>query len=257
MMDLAQVRRRLDEERRTIAQDGHVIAVLPPVTRLRIGTAHIIRYSSLNADNADETIAREIEHHRRLSVPFEWKLYAHDTPPDLLDRLCRHGLTPGPREAVLIYDLSALPAWASDTNGCTVIRIDRIDQIADFRRVSEEDSEQPDEQDDLIASELAAAVAAGSTQHRGYVAYAGPEPVSVGRLHTHPDSLFAGLYGGHTRKACRGRGFYRALVAARAKDAIDLGARYLLVDALPTSRPILERLGFQWLTDTWPCEWGP
>jgi len=35
------------------------------------------------------------------------------------------------------------------------------------------------------------------------------------------------------------------------------GAKYLLVDALPTSRPILERLGFQHLTDTWACEWTP
>jgi hypothetical protein len=46
-------------------------------------------------------------------------------------------------------------------------------------------------------------------------------------------------------------------VAARARDARAFGARYLIVDALPTSRPILERLGFQWLTDTWPCEWRP
>jgi hypothetical protein len=67
--------------------------------------------------------------------------------------------------------------------------------------------------------------------------------------------LFAGLYGGGTLKTHRRRGFYRALVAARAQDARELGARYLLVDALPTSRPILERMGFQRITDTWPCEW--
>jgi hypothetical protein len=28
-----------------------------------------------------------------------------------------------------------------------------------------------------------------------------------------------------------------------------------VVDALPTSRPTLERLGFERITDTWPCEW--
>ena len=48
-------------------------------------------------------------------------------------------------------------------------------------------------------------------------------------------------------------GLYRATVAARALDAINSGARYLIVDALPTSRPILERLGFVCLTYTWPC----
>ena len=38
---------------------------------------------------------------------------------------------------------------------------------------------------------------------------------------------------------------------------MELGARYLSVDALPTSRPILERLGFVRLTDSWPCTWRP
>jgi len=46
-------------------------------------------------------------------------------------------------------------------------------------------------------------------------------------------------------------------LAARARDAIALGAKFLLVDALPTSRPILERLGFEQLAQTWPCEWTP
>jgi hypothetical protein len=101
---------------------------------------------------------------------------------------------------------------------------------------------------------LADSLARGSTDHIAYVAYLGDEAVRVGRLYTHKSSHFAGLYGGGTREAFRGRGVYRAVVAARARDAIELGARYLQVDALPTSRPILERLGFAWLTDTWPCQ---
>ena len=63
--------------------------------------------------------------------------------------------------------------------------------------------------------------------------------------------------GGGTVTSHRGHGHYRQLVAARAKDARAAGAKYLIVDALPTSRPILERLGFVHLTDTWPCEWSP
>src|SRR5688572_15373512 len=95
----------------------------------------------------------------------------------------------------------------------------------------------------------------GSTQQGAYVGYAGEEAVSVGRLYTNQESPFGGLYGGATIAAYRGRGFYRALVAARARDAVAAGARFLRVDALPTSRPILERLGFYWVADTWPCEW--
>src|SRR5204863_657670 len=109
----------------------------------------------------------------------------------------------------------------------------------------------------LTAGQLIRAIESGSTQHLAYIAMIEGRAVSIGRLYTHPDSHFGGLYGGGTLAAFRGRGLYRALVAARARDAIRLGARVLLVDALPTSRPILERLGFVHLTDTWACDWKP
>jgi len=91
----------------------------------------------------------------------------------------------------------------------------------------------------------------------GLLAYDGDEPVSIGRLYTHPQSAFAGLYGGGTLATRRGRGFYRAVLATRARDAIAAGAQYLRVDALPTSFPILQRLGFVEISASWPCEWKP
>ena len=42
-----------------------------------------------------------------------------------------------------------------------------------------------------------------------------------------PAPEFAGLWGGATLEQWRGRGIYRALVAARAYSAIDQGVRYL------------------------------
>ena len=81
----------------------------------------------------------------------------------------------------------------------------------------------------------------------------GNAAVSIGRLYSDLGSAFGGLYGGGTLEQYRRRGFYRATVAARARDAINVGARYLIIHRLPTSRPILEKLGFARLTDTWPC----
>jgi GNAT superfamily N-acetyltransferase len=78
-----------------------------------------------------------------------------------------------------------------------------------------------------------------------HVAYAEGQPISGGRLVLMPGSAFAGLYGGGTDPAWRGRGVYRALVATRAAEARARGVRYLTVDARETSWPILERLGFQ------------
>jgi hypothetical protein len=53
------------------------------------------------------------------------------------------------------------------------------------------------------------------------------------------------LYGGATLGRARGRGAYRALVAARWADAIARGTPALITQGGSMSRPILERLGFE------------
>jgi hypothetical protein len=250
---------RLDAERRNVAYDGLVLESAPPVTRCRAtdGSHHTIIHSSLTAASADDVIVREIEHHRKLGASFEWKLYAHDMPDDLRERLVRHDFSIGPCEAVLTFDLWAVPpAWIEPDANSIVRRTDSVQVIEDFRRVAEAVF---DKDYSFTTRQLLDALHAGSTQHRGYVAYAngGADPVSIGRLYTHHDSVFGGLYGGGTLPAFRGRGYYHATVAARARDAVALGAKYLVIDALPTSRPIVERLGVKHVTDTWPCEWRP
>jgi len=89
------------------------------------------------------------------------------------------------------------------------------------------------------------------------VAMAGDEPVCSARIEFLPGTEFAGMWGGGTLPAWRGRGIYRALVAYRARLAAARGYRYLQVDALPDSRPILERLGFVRLARTTPYLWEP
>jgi GNAT superfamily N-acetyltransferase len=89
------------------------------------------------------------------------------------------------------------------------------------------------------------------------LAMAGDEPVSSARIEFVPGTEFAGLWGGGTRPQWRGRGIYRALVAYRARLAAACGYRYLMVDASPQSRPILDRLGFACLALTTPYVWSP
>jgi hypothetical protein len=253
-MDLRSIRDRLDAERRTLARDGETLEVLPHVARLAgAGGSHrTVIYSSLRLDNADEAIAEQVAHYRKLGAAFEWKVYAHDAPADLRQRLARHGFAVGPREAVVVLDLSDPPAWVREPGDIDVVRVERREQVELFRDAAVEIFGK-----DYGVTTVLRAIEAGSTQHLAYVAMIDGRAASIGRLYTHPDSLFGGLYGGGTRAAYRGRGLSRAVVAARARDAIRLGARVLLVDALPTSRPILERLGFVHLTDTWACEWEP
>jgi len=254
-MVLSDVLSRLDFERRNLVRDGEVAEVLEDVVRLRGDdhSWHTIIWSSLDEHSADAAIAREVAYHESIGAEFEWKLYAHDTPAGLQERLQRHGFEVGPREAVMVYDLSQGPLPAA--GDCRVGRVDTLEQVAVFKRVAEQVF---GKDYSFTADQLSRAIASGSTQHRAYVVYAADGmPAGIGRLYTHPSSHFAGLYGGGTISAYRRQGVYRASIAARQRDAVDAAARYLLVDALPTSRPILERLGFHQLTETWPCQWRP
>jgi len=255
-MDKTEILRQLDRERRCLFHEGSVGEVLSESVRVRgvDGDWHCIAWSSLTPNRADVVIRDTVAHYRELAAPAEWTAYSHDAPPDLLDRLAAQGFEIGPKEVVVVLDLEAPPEWVTAPLGVEVVRVANAADLGLFgsvaRRVSEDRSPVGI---DAIVKALARALELGSTQHLGYVVLDGERPVSIGRLHTHPESSFGGLYGGATLKGDRGRGFYRAGVARRARDARELGARYLRVDALPTSLPILERLGFVPVTETWPC----
>jgi hypothetical protein len=77
------------------------------------------------------------------------------------------------------------------------------------------------------------------------------EPVSAG-WSLYFCGEFAGLFGGATVPEWRGRGLYRATVAARIARMRDRAVAFATVDAGPMSRPILERLGFQAIATSWP-----
>ena len=254
-MDDVAILQQLDHERRTLVRDDEVMEVLPDVTRLRPsdGAYHDVVYSALTAESADAVILEQVSHYRSLGAQFEWCVYSHDRPADLLDRLNRHGFSIGPKETVVVLDLADAPAWAREWPQC-VVRVQSADQVRLFRDAA---AEVFAKDYGVTAGQLLRAIEARSRQHVGYLAMVDGAVAGVGRLYTHPNSAFGGLYGGGTRAPFRGRGLYRALVAARARDALQRGARYLIVDALPTSRPILERLGFRRVADTWPCTWTP
>jgi hypothetical protein len=251
-MNIGSVRRELDRVRKHVFLEGASGEVLPEVTRIQ-GKAcdwHCIQYSAIDEHNANEVIRAQVAHYNALDAEVEWTVYAHDRPADLRQRLLLHGFQIGPRENIVVLDLEAAPAWVREPLAQRVERVTTFDEVQAFRRVSEQVFDSAHER---IARELWAAIRAGSTCLRGYIAYADGLPAGIGRLYTHPESPFAGLYGGGTLQRYRGRGLYRATVAARAKDAEALGARYLRVDALPTSYPILERLGFLKVSEAWPC----
>jgi GNAT superfamily N-acetyltransferase len=186
-------------------------------------------WSAVMRPPADGDVEPLVARMRELPGHVEWKYYSHDLPPDLPERLRAAGLEPEDEETVVVAETASIPPPPDDID----LRIapDVFPELA--ARVFGESYDLPP---------VAVAV----------VAFVDGEPVSGGRIDFEQDTEFAGLFGGGTVPEFRGRGLYRATVAKRAELAREHGYRWLYVDALPTSRPILERNGFVAITTTTP-----
>ncbi|MEV5529389.1 GNAT family N-acetyltransferase [Streptomyces prunicolor] len=213
-----------------------------------------VLWSDLDETDADAAIAEQVAYFTELGRDFEWKLYGHDLPRDLGQRLTAAGFTSEPQETLMIGEVSALTLDAQLPDGVRLLpATDRagVDLVADVHeKAFGTDSSR-------LRARLLDQLAAEPDTVVAVVALAGDEPVSAARMELVPGTRFAGLWGGGTVEAWRGRGIYRALIAHRARIAADRGYRYLQVDASDQSRPILERLGFSPLTMTTPYVYEP
>ncbi|WP_406369405.1 GNAT family N-acetyltransferase [Streptomyces sp. NBC_00647] len=206
-----------------------------------------VLWSDLDETNADAAIAGQVRFFSGLGGGFEWKLYGHDRPEDLGQRLRAAGFTAQPEETLMIAELGDLTLDAEPPEGVRLLPVtDRagVDLVADVH-------EQAFGGDSTRLRHQLLAQLTGDTVV-AVVALAGDVPVSAARMELLPGARFAGLWGGGTVEAWRGRGIYRALVAHRARVAADRGYRYVQVDASSQSRPVLARLGFHPLTTTTP-----
>ncbi len=198
-----------------------------------------------------EEVAAAIAVFATLGHGFEWKLYHHDdTTGALTAALLARGFVAGAAETLMALDLATTglpPAGDAD-----IRRLDTPAQLADI--VAVQDAVWGGDHRGL-AEGLAAEWRALPDRLSIHAAYVEGLPASTGWIRFHPGRDFADLWGGSTLPHHRGRGLYRALVAARADEARRRGVRYLTVDASPDSRPILTRLQFQAVDTITPLSW--
>jgi GNAT superfamily N-acetyltransferase len=187
----------------------------------------------------------------------EWKIRGHDEPADLTDRLRAAGFVPEDQETVLIGRTEELAVGEPVLPEGVTVR--RVSGEADLRRIGAMESAIWGIDLTWLATELLGRVTATPDEIAVYVAEAEAdgEVISAAWLLFYGDSEFAGLRGGSTVTAWRGKGIYRALIATRAALAAARGVPYLHVDASDDSAPILRRLGFRAITTTTPYVWSP
>ncbi|MFD3697889.1 GNAT family N-acetyltransferase [Streptomyces sp. NPDC058646] len=260
--ELSKVRARYDDEMRRGAQPDAARARVERVGAVVRQTSpgpgwNGVLWSDLDEGTADAEIAAQVAYFAGGGEPsgFEWKLYGHDRPADLGQRLRAAGLVPEPAETLLVgraADLAELPAEPPEGITLRVVTDEAgVDLMMEVHAAAF-GTERPH-----IRAQMLSLLTHAPDTVAAVLAMAGDTPVSAARMEMPRGASFAGLWGGGTVPQWRGRGIYRALVAHRARIAAGRGIPYLQVDASDDSRPILERLGFGVLGVTVPYVWTP
>lgn len=237
-------RARPDGPSATVERSGGVVR--------QVGPGHVwngILWSCLTESDADAEIAAQVRHFASLGHAWEWKLYAHDRPANLGQRLLAAGFEAEPAETVMVARVPDLPHDPEPPAGITLHPVTDEGGVELMARVHEQAFGNGSA---LFRERLLAQFTEAPDTVTAVVAMAGDLPVSAARMDFHLGTEFASLWGGGTAPEWRGKGIYRALIAYRARIAAERGYRYLQVDASDQSRPILQRLGFVPLTVTTP-----
>ena len=229
-----------------------------PVIRVEYPNRGFVSYRSLEGlDGAelDALIARQRDYFAAKGQSVEWKTRGHDLPDDLLERLTQAGFVPEDRETVVIGESADIVGRLAGRDSVEGVTIRRTEDKGDFERIAAMESTVWGQDWSWLTDDLVSRHASGLADI--FVAEANGEVVSAAWAVYKKNTDFTGLWGGSTLLEWRGKGIYKALVAIRAARAVELGYRYLQVDASDDSSPILQRLGFLAVTTTTPYVYTP
>jgi hypothetical protein len=160
-----------------------------------------------------------------------WEVGSHAEPSDLVERLVALGLRVTEHQVGMVLDRPP----------------DDVPGDVEVRRVETDDEWFEAERIAVIAfGEKTMPVRRPYRPKPGssiYLAYVDGQPAARGSASYSEHGVT--LFGGATLPEARGRGAYRAVVAARWEDAVARGTPLLVTQASPMSHPILTRLGFR------------
>ena len=212
-----------------------------------------IVYHDLTSEMMDAAIVREMAYFPANGRRFiEWRVYEHDLPVGLGEKLKQHGFIEDEVEPLLVLDLHDMPVAFHQSLTADVRRVVNPDDVPTAVGVTERVWE-------VKFDWLTKMLQHGLRQHPDfwslYIAYVDGQPASVAWACFSSNSQFANLFGGATIAEYRQQGLYTALVAARAQEALQRGYRFLYVTTTDASRAVLSKRGFRLLTHLTAYNW--
>lgn len=200
-------------------------------------------------------VAEVVEHFAGLGVGFEWKTRSHDEGNDgLVAALLAAGFQAEPTETVMIGKPAALRGGTELPAGL-VLRQAGVGRelAADVAAVGRLHAAVFPHHDTGYDERTLIALRSRPDDVQLWLVAAGEAVVCAGRVELDPP--VAGLWGGASDPAWRGRGLYRAVTAARAGAADAAGCTLVYAECTEFSRPILQRSGLVPVTTTTPYLW--
>ncbi|HEV2593272.1 MAG TPA: hypothetical protein VGU02_15425 [Gaiellaceae bacterium] len=200
----------------------------------RMDTWNVAQRFAMRDDEIDEVIEEIRATLRERGRPScAWEIGSHATPADLPEQLLARGFTDDAHTPLAIgMALTEEPGAAPD--GVEVKIVETDEEYWESERIAQISfgEDVPAERKPYVpsaANPIYIALIDGQIVARASAAH-GEHGVT--------------LFGGATLPDARGRGAYRALVAARWRDAAERGTPLVVTQAGEMSRPILARLGF-------------
>ena len=234
-----------------------VVEPLPPVRRFQTDTFTLILSPMPSMSNVScvHTTERDVDatiaEVRRMVAEAGytrtvWAVGPSSRPANLVALLAARGFVPANRPP-FEPEVTAMALTEAPPEPPPNIETRPVNSFAEYveawRIAIEVFNETPEDAAGWMAAAPALWAQQDGVQRSSYVALIDGRPVGFAFAMAGPDGMLMG--GSGVRAASRGRGAYRALVAARWRDAVRLGKPALVIQAGAMSRPILARCGFQ------------
>jgi hypothetical protein len=202
-------------------------------------TVQRLRLTAATLGPTVEEVRAIARRHGRRAVTWEVASYA---PRSNMADLVKFGMTPARPPAAVVMALREAPPPPPD--GIVVTHVDTLEAFRTYVRITHEAFGTMDR----LAQALDSIAKHGErdladARFVRYLAHSETEAVAAGAATF--TKLGAILHSGSTKPSARGRGAYRALVAARWRDAVARGTPFVVTRSGPMSRPILRRVGFE------------
>ena len=193
------------------------------------------------SDEASEVITEARAHFAPRGLPFMWILDPGTEPPDFPDHLGAGGVFPEPHAPAVDVMVLGVEAHV-DTRSFEIH--DALANIESFRAADAVNAEAfGDSPRESGAQERRRVQQLEAGNRRVLLVTVDGEPAGSAGMTLFPP-VGAIINGGAVRPKFRGRGIYRAMVAARLAIAREAGVAGLVVWGGPMSAPILRKLGF-------------